>query len=229
MWYFYHTFHPIPGIRSKTNISIRYQLTPIGGLAFVGDPAAQPARNQLGHAAFQVEMLAQLAGLATALLAQLAQRPAGPHWHRPAIPRASLKNRPEPVQTIGARHAQRIGLGRVVDPLVARIGFENVLQQVNVDDVGSPPHQNRPFDRLPVLGQHTHRDLGRQPAYRRASTFHAGLMALTIKEHEKILRAILDMDEAAAASRMRGHLDTLRDDAVSMAKALKRATAKQAA
>ena len=69
----------------------------------------------------------------------------------------------------------------------------------------------------------------RLEAYRRASTFHAGLMALTIKEHEKILQAILDMDEAAAASRMRGHLDTLRDDAVSMARALKRATAKKAA
>ena len=69
----------------------------------------------------------------------------------------------------------------------------------------------------------------RLEAYRRASTFHAGLMALTIKEHDKILQAILDMDETAAASRMRGHLDTLRDDAVSMAKALKRAAAKQAA
>jgi DNA-binding GntR family transcriptional regulator len=69
----------------------------------------------------------------------------------------------------------------------------------------------------------------RLEAYRRASTFHAGLMALTIKEHEKILQAILDMDEAAAAGRMRGHLDTLRDDAVSMAKALKRVTERKAA
>jgi hypothetical protein len=33
----------------------------------------------------------------------------------------------------------------------------------------------------------------------------------------------------AAASRMRSHLDTLRDDAVSMAKALERATAGKAA
>jgi DNA-binding GntR family transcriptional regulator len=69
----------------------------------------------------------------------------------------------------------------------------------------------------------------RLEAYRRASTFHAGLMALTIKEHDRILQAILDMDDAAAAGRMRGHLDTLRDDAVSMAKALKRATEKKAA
>lgn len=69
----------------------------------------------------------------------------------------------------------------------------------------------------------------RLEAYRRASTFHAGLMTLTIKEHEKILQAILDMNETAAASRMRSHLDTLRDDAVSMAKALKRATMKRAA
>jgi DNA-binding GntR family transcriptional regulator len=69
----------------------------------------------------------------------------------------------------------------------------------------------------------------RLEAYRRASTFHAGLMALTIKEHEKILQAILDMEETAAAARMRGHLDTLRDDAVSMTKALKRVTENKAA
>ncbi len=69
----------------------------------------------------------------------------------------------------------------------------------------------------------------RLEAYRRASTFHAGLMALTIKEHAKILEAIFEMNAEAAAARMRGHLDTLRDDAVSMAKALQRATAERAA
>lgn len=69
----------------------------------------------------------------------------------------------------------------------------------------------------------------RLEAYRRESTFHPGLMALTIGEHEKILQAILDMDENAAASRMRGHLDTLRDDAVSMARALMRVTGEKAA
>jgi DNA-binding GntR family transcriptional regulator len=69
----------------------------------------------------------------------------------------------------------------------------------------------------------------RLEAYRRESTFHPGLMALTVSEHEHILRAILDMDEAAAAQGMRGHLDTLRDDAVSMAKALARANGEKAA
>lgn len=78
------------------------------------------------------------------------------------------------------------------------------------------------------LAAQTLRLRNRLEAYRRESTFHAGLMTLTIKEHEKILQAILDMDEAGAASRMRGHLDTLRDDAVSMAKALMRATEKAA-
>jgi DNA-binding GntR family transcriptional regulator len=48
-------------------------------------------------------------------------------------------------------------------------------------------------------------------------------MALTNNEHASILQAILDMDESAAASRMRGHLDTLRDDAVSMTRTLARA------
>lgn len=69
----------------------------------------------------------------------------------------------------------------------------------------------------------------RLEAYRRVITFHAGLMALTIKEHEVILQAILDMDSGSAASRMRGHLDTLRDDAVSMATAVKLANDKRVA
>ncbi|MGQ0654546.1 MAG: GntR family transcriptional regulator [Betaproteobacteria bacterium] len=79
------------------------------------------------------------------------------------------------------------------------------------------------------LAATTRRLRNRLEAYRRESTFHAGLMALTVSEHEHILRAILDMDEAAAAQRMRGHLDTLRDDAVSMAKALARANGEKAA
>jgi len=79
------------------------------------------------------------------------------------------------------------------------------------------------------LAAETLRLRNRLEAYRRESTFHPGLMTLTINEHEKILQAILDMDEAAAASRMRGHLDTLRDDAVSMAKALARVTGAKAA
>jgi len=68
----------------------------------------------------------------------------------------------------------------------------------------------------------------RLEAYRRESTFHPGFMALTMREHARILRAVLDMDEAAAASLMRSHLDSLRDDAVSIAKALTRATARRA-
>lgn len=60
----------------------------------------------------------------------------------------------------------------------------------------------------------------RLEAYRREATFHPGLMALTMAEHEGILRAILEMDEEAAGAQMRGHLDTLRDDAVSMAAAV---------
>lgn len=50
--------------------------------------------------------------------------------------------------------------------------------------------------------------------YRRATTFHEGLMALSIQEHQRIADAILAMDEARAMSEMRGHLDTLRNDAV---------------
>jgi DNA-binding GntR family transcriptional regulator len=63
-------------------------------------------------------------------------------------------------------------------------------------------------------------ELGKRlEAYRRAATFHPGLMSLTMHEHECILRAIFSMDEDAAARHMRGHLDTLRDDAVSVARA----------
>lgn len=79
------------------------------------------------------------------------------------------------------------------------------------------------------LAAETLRLRNRLEAYRRESTFHPGLMALTIGEHGKILQAILDMDEVAAAGLMRGHLDTLRDDAVSMARALMRVSANKAA
>lgn len=57
----------------------------------------------------------------------------------------------------------------------------------------------------------------RVEAYRREVTFHAGLMKLSLAEHDAVLTAILDMDEDGAASCMRRHLDTLRSDAVSMA------------
>ncbi len=67
----------------------------------------------------------------------------------------------------------------------------------------------------------------RLEAYRRESTFHPGFMALTMREHARILRAVLDMDEASAASLMRSHLDSLRDDAVSIAKALTRGTVRR--
>ncbi|MBU6190047.1 MAG: GntR family transcriptional regulator [Betaproteobacteria bacterium] len=50
--------------------------------------------------------------------------------------------------------------------------------------------------------------------YRRATTFHEGLMALSVQEHQRIADAIFAMDESRAMSEMRGHLDTLRNDAV---------------
>lgn len=65
----------------------------------------------------------------------------------------------------------------------------------------------------------------RLEAYRREATFHPGLMSLTMAEHERILAAIFAMDEAAAGRQMRSHLDTLRDDVVSMAAAMQRASA----
>jgi DNA-binding FadR family transcriptional regulator len=49
-------------------------------------------------------------------------------------------------------------------------------------------------------------------------------MSLTMAEHERIMHAIFEMDDAAASKQMRGHLDTLRDDVVSMAKAMQRAS-----
>ncbi len=50
--------------------------------------------------------------------------------------------------------------------------------------------------------------------YRRATTFHEGLMTLSVQEHQRIAEAILAMDEVRAMAEMRGHLDTLRNDAV---------------
>lgn len=74
------------------------------------------------------------------------------------------------------------------------------------------------------LGAQTVQLGNRLEPYRREATFHPGLMALTMAEHERILQAILAMDEAVAGTQMRTHLDTLRDDSVSMATAVQRAS-----
>lgn len=68
----------------------------------------------------------------------------------------------------------------------------------------------------------------RLEAYRREATFHPGLMSLTMIEHERIMHAIFEMDETVASKQMRSHLDTLRDDAVSMATAMQRASRQRA-
>ena len=47
-------------------------------------------------------------------------------------------------------------------------------------------------------------------------------MSVSLVEHGNILDSIFAMDEAAAASHMRGHLDTLRNDAVAMVEAVGR-------
>jgi DNA-binding GntR family transcriptional regulator len=54
-----------------------------------------------------------------------------------------------------------------------------------------------------------------------AAAHNEYLASQTMAEHERILKAILAMDEAAAGTQMRGHLDTLRDDVVSMATAMR--------
>ena len=59
----------------------------------------------------------------------------------------------------------------------------------------------------------------RLEAYRREATFHHGLMTITVAEHERIMQAIFAMDEVTAGIHMRGHLDTLRNDVVSVAMA----------
>jgi DNA-binding GntR family transcriptional regulator len=58
--------------------------------------------------------------------------------------------------------------------------------------------------------------------YRRSITFHEGLMERSMIEHQRVIDAILAMDEAAAASHMDSHVDTLRTDAVAMVEALTR-------
>jgi len=62
----------------------------------------------------------------------------------------------------------------------------------------------------------------RVEAYRREVTFHPGLMSLSIREHEAVLGAIRAMDESVASLKMHQHLDTLRNDAVSMVAAFVR-------
>lgn len=64
----------------------------------------------------------------------------------------------------------------------------------------------------------------RLEVYRKEATFHPGLISVTMAEHERIMQSIFDMDEAAAGKQMRSHLDTLRDDAVSVAMAVMKAS-----
>ena len=63
----------------------------------------------------------------------------------------------------------------------------------------------------------------RLEAYRRETTFHPGLMAVSNEEHDRIVAAIFAMDEQTATQAMRGHLDTLRNDAVATYEAMVRA------
>jgi len=58
--------------------------------------------------------------------------------------------------------------------------------------------------------------------YRRSITFHEGLMERSMVEHQRVIDAILRMDESGAALAMDSHVDTLRDDAVAMVEALAR-------
>lgn len=58
--------------------------------------------------------------------------------------------------------------------------------------------------------------------YRRSITFHEGLMERSMLEHQRVIDAILAMDEGAAALHMDSHVDTLRTDAVAMVEALLR-------
>jgi len=58
--------------------------------------------------------------------------------------------------------------------------------------------------------------------YRRSITFHEGLMERSMLEHQRVIEAILEMDEAGAARHMDSHVDTLRTDAVAMVEALTR-------
>lgn len=59
--------------------------------------------------------------------------------------------------------------------------------------------------------------------YRRSITFHEGLMERSMVEHQRVIEAILAMDEAKAVQCMDAHVDTLRTDAVAMVEALTRA------
>lgn len=168
-----------------------------------------------GHIELRPHMGAFVAQLGVSELGQMFETMA--YLEAACAELASLRHTEEDRQLLGAAHEAGVKAAKKTDP--------DAFYDANAlfhERIYAASHNE-------YLCADTLRLRNRLEAYRRASTFHAGLMALTIKEHEKILQAILDMDGAAAASRMRGHLDTLRDDAVSMAKALKRATVKEAA
>lgn len=55
--------------------------------------------------------------------------------------------------------------------------------------------------------------------YRRQTLFHSGFMALSLTEHEAVMNAIFAMNSGAARAHMHGHLDTLRNDVITMIQA----------
>lgn len=61
--------------------------------------------------------------------------------------------------------------------------------------------------------------------YRRETPFHSGFMALSLTEHEAIMNAIFAMDSVAARTHMRGHLDTVGNDVMTMILAASRHSA----
>jgi DNA-binding GntR family transcriptional regulator len=58
--------------------------------------------------------------------------------------------------------------------------------------------------------------------YRRSITFHRGLMHKSMTEHQRVIDAILQMDEEAAHRMMSKHFDTLLSDVVTMIEAINR-------
>lgn len=101
---------------------------------------------------------------------------------------------------------------------------QECIDAANRDDPEAFYSANAKFHECVYSASHNHhlqeQTLGlrsRLEAYRREVTFHAGLMAISIQEHGMVLRGILEMNQDLAATCMSKHLDTLCNDAVSMA------------
>jgi DNA-binding GntR family transcriptional regulator len=113
------------------------------------------------------------------------------------------------------------------DKLAINVALKECAKAAESDNPGPFHEANKRFHEVIYAASHncyleiqTINLRNKVEVYRRGMGFHPRLISVAMAEHKQIVDAIFRMDEAAASALMRRHLDTFKDDVVSMAKAL---------